>query len=102
MIKPRKPVLPTIPDGYRLTNKLTFIKVPELTDNWVISGRAQDMPIGELISVWRFSTKEYSRVEITGHIAARTVHHRPGGYTHSVSGASTDYVLASFVNVDDE
>lgn len=91
------PALPLIPTGkFRLqAGPPTFVRVPALDDGWLLLGRAEVLPIGEMVLVRRFQYPDSVFVRVRHYLAERVVEHRADSrYGNGV----TRYVLASFVS----
>ena len=97
--KPAAPVLPQIPANIRLGGGPKFARVPEVAgDAWLLLGRADELPLGQLVEVTQYSTRDTSHVEVLDYVAERTLHHRPNSYSRSLYGAESRWVLATFIS----
>jgi hypothetical protein len=87
--------LPPIPgDRFRLT----FVEPRFITweGHWHLVGPADRLPVGATVAVRQWSTNEHVRVDVTAHVAERTVQRKPGGYLHEVGPPAVRYVVAAF------
>lgn len=102
-MKPRKPVapaLPEIPANIRLGGDgPKFTRIPEIAgDAWLLLGRADELPLGQLVEVQQYTTKDVSTVEVFDYVAERTIQHRTGSYSRSLYGPQSRWVLATFLS----
>ena len=100
-MKPRKPVapaLPEIPRNIRLNAEIRFAHIAEISDDWLLMGRADDLPLGKLVKVWNRTDHAMRQVEVDEYVAERVVNHRPNSYSRALYGAQSRWVLATFIS----
>lgn len=101
-MKPRKPVtpeLPTIPTKIRLGKSPVFARIPEIAgDAWLLLGREGELPLGQLVKIQQYTTRDVSTVEVLEYVAERVIRHRAGSYSRQTEGLETRWVLATFIS----
>lgn len=100
-MKSRKPVTPALkpfPSNWRLGGAPKFARLPDAPDDWLVLGRAEDLPKGQLVRVQQFSTNDVVVIEVLDYVAEKIVRHRRGSYSHQTEGDETRWVLATFTS----
>lgn len=92
--------LPVIPASVRyIGGKLSFVRVPELSNEWLVLGHAAALPVDREVLMQQFCSGKVKRARVKRHIAERIVRHRRGSYSFQTQGESTRWVLAEIVQV---
>lgn len=96
--KPAAPALPEIPRNIRLGAEIRFAHIADISEDWLLIGRADDLPIGKLVKVWNRTDCEMCEVEVDEYVAERIVNHRPNSYSRALYGEQSRWVLATFIS----
>lgn len=100
-MKPRKPIVPALPEiprNIRLSSEIRFAHIAEISDDWLLIGRVDDLPLGKLVKVWNRTDHAMRQVEVDEYVAERIVNHRLNSYSRALYGAQSRWVLASFIS----